>query len=209
MWDWTCWIRSIDGALLRHANANCSSFYRTKPESFSDHSVASSAVLPMVSINVPKRGIFTCDCKTTDEAIQFLKSKLLGAWMCVDMVSIESCRAGVQNGERERTLSSFSCLFLLLSSLALWVRHFKSSSIKHCTSSSWKHNLWVELINTQAPVLWKDVWLHGCLGQGCRSKPGTATCCCLAVHISWAPRSSWMNSMQNWFLGLVGLVDRS
>ena len=52
-------------------------------------------------------------------------------------------------------------------------------------------------------------WLHGCLGQGCRSKPGTATCCCLAVHISWAPRSSWMNSMQNWFLGLVGLVDRS
>ena len=153
MWDWTCWIRSIDGALLRHANANCSSFYRTKPESFSDHSVASSAVLPMVSINVPKRGIFTCDCKTTDEAIQFLKSKLLGAWMCVDMVSIESCRAGVQNGERERTLSSFSCLFLLLSSLALWVRHFKSSSIKHCTSS-WKHNLWVELINTK---------MYGCM----------------------------------------------
>lgn len=39
--------------------------------------------------------------------------------------------------ERERTLSSFSCLFLLLSSLALWVRHFKSTSIKHCTSSTW------------------------------------------------------------------------
>ena len=60
----------------------------------------------MVSINVPKRGIFTCDCKTTDEAIQFLKSKLLGAWMCVDMVSTESCPGWCPTWI-ERRLSSF------------------------------------------------------------------------------------------------------
>ena len=146
----------------------------------------------MVSINVPKRGIFTCDCKTTDEAIQFLKSKLLGAWMCVDMVSIESCRAGVQNGERERERENTQFIFLFVPVVVITgvmgatfqVNFYQTLYFIHLKTQSLggidKH---------PGPGVVKR-WLHGCLGQGCRSKPGTATCCCLAVHISWAPRSS-------------------
>ena len=179
----------------------------------------------MARIQVPKKGTFTCDSSTAEEAVEYLQQVSLGCgWIWCASRKKNKLSKKWRFPIRGRTpksviykfgfpLWTIQLLGYQMSTFGLWLGSgFAIFSVNFLIDdliilidscdifSNWWLSIWFELL-----MIFSNQMKHGTPGGRPTKHPrnrasgwmslGTAMCCCPVVHRSWNPNSSCRNSM--------------